>query len=59
MIRSLTWSSQCIWVYNNLQITIESMNINTYVDIRFSVVVEKYYEVFHLERNECFEFIAL
>ena len=59
MMRSLTWSGQGIWGYNNFYILIESTNIPSCADSQFSVVVNERDKTCHIGRNECLEFIDL
>ena len=59
MMRALTCSGQCFWSSNNLQVTIDSINVPSYVDSIFSIVVEECGEICHLRLNECFGFIPL
>ena len=59
MMQALTLSGQCRWRSNNFYIMIESMNIPPCVDSQISVVVKEFDDIFHIGRNEFFEFVAL
>ena len=52
MMRELTLSGKYSLGYNNLYITIESINIYPWVDSQFYVVVKECDEIYHIEHNE-------
>ena len=59
MTRTLTWSGKCFWISNNILIIRYSTNVSSCLESRFSVVVKECDEIYHLGRNEWFEFIAI
>ena len=58
-MRTLTLSGQFGLRSNHLYITVDAMNVYSFIDSIFSIVVKEGDEICHLWRNKSSEFITL
>lgn len=57
--RALIWRSRFIWGSNHVQIKEEATIITPCLDSCFTIIAKEFDEVYHMECNECLEFITI